>query len=75
MEIVNLILLIVLIFLVVILLIKTKARDSENTLSINKKDKDEIVAAFSSNVTLISNALQVSAENSSKEVKANLGNT
>ena len=74
MEMVNLILLIVLMILVVILLIKTKARDSENTLSINKKDKDEIVAAFSSNVTLISNALQVSAENSSKEVKANLGN-
>lgn len=74
MEIVNLILLIVLMILVVILLIKTKARDSENTLSINKKDKDEIVAAFSSNIALISNALQVSAENSSKEVKANLGN-
>ena len=74
MEIVNLILLIILIILVVVLLVKTKNGKDENVLSMDKKDKEEIVSAFSSNIAVISNALQTSAENSSKEVKANLDN-
>ena len=68
------ILLAILIVISVILLAITFTRKNESAIYLHKKDKEEIVSSFSSNVSIISSALQTSAENSSKEVKANLEN-
>lgn len=74
MDIVITILLIILIVLSVVQLIKLFTGKSESISSIDKKDKDEIVNAFSSNISVISKLLQASADNSSKVVKENLVN-
>ena len=42
--------------------------------AMDRRDKEDIVGAFSSNVQVISSALATSAEHSSKEVKTNLTN-
>lgn len=74
MDIVIIILLAILIVISIILLATSFSRKNENTSYLHKKDKEEIISSFSSNVSIISSALQSSAENSSKEVKANLDN-
>ena len=73
-EIIIICLLAVLIILCAVIIFKLFANKSQNSLSIEKRDKEDIVNAFSSNISIISNALQTSQENSSKEVKANLEN-
>lgn len=53
----------------IVLLTKNK---NDKTLYLNKKDKEEIVNSFSSSIGVISSALKDSADNSTKETKANL---
>lgn len=77
MEIIIIILLLVSISLSVFQLFRSrgdKERNEKLAVEIEKKDKDEIIGAFSSNVAIISGALRESADNSSREVKANLEN-
>ena len=74
MDILIIILLSLAIVLLIFLIMKTNANNNANALHINKKDKEEIISAFSNNVSIISSALKDSAESSSKEVKANLTN-
>ncbi|MBE7087504.1 MAG: DNA recombination protein RmuC [Clostridiales bacterium] len=61
--------LIVLSLISVILLIVKKNDDNEG---LTKKDKTDIISSFSSNVSIISSALQKTAEYSNKETKVNL---
>ena len=74
METTILILLIVAIVILTVILVKLFVKKSDGVASMDKRDKEEIVNAFSSNISIISTALQTSQENSSKEVKANLEN-
>lgn len=74
MDVIIIALLIVTICLLIFLIFNSRASRSGDALHVDKKDKDEIIGAFSSNVSLISSALQTSADNSSKEVKSNLSN-
>ena len=74
METTILILLIVAIVILTVNLVKLFVKKSDGVDSMDKRDKEEIVSAFSSNISIISTALQTSQENSSKEVKANLEN-
>ena len=74
MDIVIIILLSVLVVFSLIQVIKTSNKKGDTAATINKEDKEEIIKAFSSNISIISSALQASADNSSKEVKANLDN-
>ena len=74
METTILILLIVAIVILTVILVKLFVKKSDGVDSMDKRDKEEIVSAFSSNISIISTALQTSQENSSKEVKANLEN-
>ena len=74
MEIIIIILLLISISLSVFLLLKSRSDKGNTAVQMEKKDKDEIIGAFSSNVSIISGALRESADSSSKEVKANLEN-
>ena len=74
METTILILLIVAIVILTVILVKLFVKKSDGVANMDKRDKEEIVSAFSSNISIISTALQTSQENSSKEVKANLEN-
>lgn len=67
-------LLAILLVLSIVQMTKIGSKNSQNTTYLSEKDKQDIIKAFSSNITLITNALQNSADNSSKEVKANLEN-
>ena len=78
MEIASIVLLVILLIITTVLtltLIKRNTKQKEErTLYLDKKDKDEIFRVFAYNISIISSALQTSADNSSKEVKANLSN-
>lgn len=74
MEIAIIALLVILIILSIVQLVKKGGNKSVANITLEKKDKEEIINAFSSNITIISKALQTSQDNSSKEVKANLEN-
>lgn len=74
MDVINLVLLVIIAVLCFILIVKLFMSKSNNITSIDRKDKEEIMRSFSYNVSIISSALQASAENSSKVVKANLDN-
>jgi DNA recombination protein RmuC len=74
MDVINLVLLVIIAVLCFILIVKLFIGKSNNITSIDRKDKEEIMRSFSYNVSIISSALQASAENSSKVVKANLDN-
>ena len=69
-----LLLLIVEIVLSLVLIIKLFSNKNQAVTTLDRKDKEDIVNAFSSNIAIISNTLQNSAENSSKIVRAHLGN-
>lgn len=74
MDILIFITLLIVVILSVLQVIIVCKRKNENALYLQEKDKTDIVQAFSSNITVISTALQNSADNSSREVKANLEN-
>lgn len=75
MEILTVALLSVAVLLLIFLVIRSfMAKNGTADVGMDKKDKDEIIGAFSSNVSIISTALMTSADSSSKEVKANLDN-
>ena len=74
MEAVIITMLSVLIVLVLAAIAITLKKQSDSTVSMEKKDKDDIIGSFSSNVSIISTALQSSADNSSKVLSANLQN-
>lgn len=74
MEEIIIVLLVISIILSIILLVNLRSKKSANVTYMDRKDKEDIVGAFASNVSVISSALQSSAENSSKEVKSNLMN-
>lgn len=74
MDILIVFLLFVAVTLCIIILLKLLSKNGENTTYLDKKEKEEIISAFSSNVSIISAALQNSVDNSSKETKANLTN-
>ena len=48
------------------------AKRGTASVQLEKKDKEDIIGAFSANIGTISNLLQRSAENSSKEIRGNL---
>ena len=50
------------------------AKRGTAAVQLAKKDKEDITGAFSANIDTISKLLQLSAENSAKEIKANLDN-
>ena len=72
MEILIIALLVIVIVLLVVLIISSLARKNQDPTHLFKRYKEEIISAFSSNVAIISHALQNSADSSSKEVKAYL---
>lgn len=74
MDILIVALLIAVVIIDILILLKTLSKKEENTTYLDKKEKKEIIGAFSSNVSIISAALQNSVDNSSKETKANLTN-
>lgn len=74
MDIVIIILLAALILISIIQLFKSSNKKGDAIATVSKEDKEEIIKAFASNISIISSALQTSADNSSKEVKANLEN-
>ncbi len=65
--------LLVLVLVLLVYLIATRNK-GQATTTLDKRDKEEVIAAFNRNVTMIAGALQTSADNSSKEVKGNLSN-
>lgn len=74
MDIIIIVLLAVSILLSTVVLILLCSVKKEKERYLQKKDKDDLISAFSSNVSIISSALQSSAASSSKEVNANLSN-
>lgn len=61
MEVVIIVLLAVLVVLSIVQMTKIGSKNSKNTTYLSEKDKQDIIKAFSSNITLIINALQNSA--------------
>ena len=75
MEILTVALLSAAVLLLIFLVIRSlTVKNDTADIGMDKKDKEEIIGAFSSNVSIISTALMNSADSSSKEVKANLDN-
>ena len=74
MDIVIIALLLILIGLTAFQMVGRRRSGGSEALHLEKTDKDEIIGAFSSNVTLISSALQNSADNSSKLLNRDLNN-
>ena len=74
MDIVIIALLIAIIVLLTVLIFKSSTGKNQDVSHLIRRYKEDIINAFSTNVSIISSALQNSADNSSKEVKANLAN-
>jgi DNA recombination protein RmuC len=65
--------LLVLVVILLVYLIATRNK-GQATTTLDKRDKDEVIAAFNRNVTMIAGTLQSSVDNLSKEVKTLLAN-